>query len=59
MTIFELIDSTEDIKSLRKIFNNLPDVKLHPSGVDPLSVEEIQLARDYALEKINELKGHV
>jgi len=59
MTIFELIDATEDIKSLRKIFNNLPDVKLHPSGVEALSMEEIQLARDYALGKINELKGHV
>lgn len=55
-TLLAIIDREEDIKTLRKIFNNLPDGKLLPPGVT-LKGDEISYARAYVQAKINELKG--
>lgn len=59
MSLFEYIDSTEDVGLLRKIYNNLPgNVDLLTKVTKKPSHEECIKAKIYTLERINELNGY-
>lgn len=56
MSIFQYIDSLEDLVALRRVYNNLPS-EAHLLGLNfKLSHEDAQRAKIYALERINFLK---
>lgn len=59
MTVFDLIEVTEDLKALQKLHNALPcDLGLLPGEVIIPSHEDAQKAKAEVREKINLLKGH-
>jgi len=57
-SLFQIIDNSEDLKDLQRIYNNLPSEAhlISPSLAD-LSYEEKQRAKIYTRERMNALRG--
>lgn len=58
LSLFQIIDNSESLKELQRIYNNLPAEAhlIHPSFND-LPYEEKQRAKIYTRERMNALRG--